>query len=110
MAVTTGHPQPSPLSLNVIERTTREKYVSRINHIHFKDIRKEVLENALNQNLSFRESFLNGVFTVPGDGCIEYKNILNILYQNGYNKWLVAEAEQDPKKANPLKYAKIGFN
>ena len=87
-----------------------EKYVSRINHIHFKDIRKEVLENSLNQNLSFRESFLNGVFTVPGDGCIEYKNILKILYQNGYNKWLVVEAEQDPKKANPLKYAKIGFN
>ena len=75
-----------------------------------KDIRKIVLENSLKENLSFRDSFLNGVFTVPGDGCIDYLPLLKILKDNNYNKWLVVEAEQDPKKANPFKYAKIGFN
>ena len=87
-----------------------KKYITSINHVHCKDIRKDVLENSLKNDLSFRDSFLEGVFTVPGDGCIDYGPILNLLYKNNYNKWLVIEAEQDPKKANPLEYAKIGFN
>ena len=87
-----------------------KKYISKINHVHCKDIRKNVLEKSLTEDLSFRDSFLNGVFTVPGDGCIDYKPLLRILKENNYDKWLVVEAEQDPKKANPLKYAKIGHN
>ena len=87
-----------------------KKYISKINHIHCKDIRKSVLEKSLKKNLSFRDSFLNGVFTVPGDGCIDYKPLLKLLKDNDYDKWLVIEAEQDPKIANPLKYAIIGNN
>ena len=86
-----------------------KNYINRINHIHCKDVRKDVLKNSLKNNLSFRQSFLNGVFTVPGDGCIDYKPLFNILYENKYDQWLIIEAEQDPKKANPFEYAKIGF-
>ena len=84
------------------------KYISRINHVHCKDVRKIILEKSINNDLSFRDSFLDGVFTVPGDGCIDYKPLLKILKKNNYNKWLIIEAEQDPKKANPFEYAKIG--
>ena len=87
-----------------------KKYISRINHVHFKDIRKSILENSLKKDLSFRDSFLNGVFTVPGDGCIDYEPIINLLYENNYVNWLIIEAEQDPKNANPLEYAKLGYN
>ena len=87
-----------------------KNYISKINHVHCKDIRQNILENSLKNDLSFRESFLDGVFTVPGDGCIDYEPLFEILYQNNYDKWLIIEAEQDPKKANPLEYAKIGFN
>jgi inosose dehydratase len=85
-----------------------KKYISKINHVHCKDIRKNILENSLKKDKSFRDSFLDGVFTVPGDGYINYEPILKLLKENNYNKWLVIEAEQDPKKANPLEYAKIG--
>ena len=85
-----------------------KKYISKINHVHCKDIRKNILDNSLNKDLSFRDSFLDGVFTVPGEGCIDYKPLLRVLKENNYDKWLVIEAEQDPKKANPLEYAKIG--
>ena len=85
-------------------------YITRINHVHCKDIRKNILNNSLDKDLSFRESFLEGVFTVPGDGCIDYVPLLKLLYKNNYNKWLVIEAEQDPKKSNPLKFAKIGYS
>ena len=87
-----------------------KNYISKINHVHCKDIRQNILENSLKNDLSFRESFLDGVFTVPGDGCIDYEPLFKILYQNNYDKWLIIEAEQDPKKANPLEYAKIGFS
>ena len=87
-----------------------KKYIKRINHIHCKDIRKNILTNSIQKDLSFRNSFLEGVFTVPGDGCIDYRPIFNELAKNNYQGWLVVEAEQDPIKANPFEYAKIGFN
>ena len=87
-----------------------KKYINRINHIHCKDIRKNILEISLSKDISFTNAFLEGVFTVPGDGCINYKPLFEILYNNHYSKWLVVEAEQDPKKANPLEYAQIGYN
>ena len=83
---------------------------TRIVHVHCKDIRKNVLENTLKKDLTFRQAFIDGAFTVPGDGCIDYKPFLSILKENNYSGWLVVEAEQDPEKANPLEYAKIGFN
>ena len=84
-------------------------YNQRLAHIHCKDIRKKVLENSLKQDLSFREAFLEGAFTVPGDGCIDYKPLFDVLKKNNYSGWLVVEAEQDPKKANPLEYAIKGY-
>ena len=78
--------------------------------MHCKDIRKEVLENSLKNDLSFRSAFLEGAFTVPGDGCIDYKPLFDELKKINYSGWLVVEAEQDPAKANPLEYAKIGYN
>ena len=82
----------------------------RLIHVHCKDIRKVVLENSLKNDLSFRGAFLEGAFTVPGDGCIDYKPIFDILKEKKYSGWLVVEAEQDPAKANPFEYAKIGYN
>ena len=86
-----------------------ENYNDRLFHVHCKDIRKNVLEKSLKEDLSFREAFLEGAFTVPGDGCIDYKPLFDILKKNSYSGWLVVEAEQDPKKANPLEYAKKGY-
>jgi len=84
-------------------------FSERLIHMHCKDIRKNVLENSLKNDLSFRGAFLEGVFTVPGDGCIDYKQLFDILKERNYEGWLVVEAEQDPKKANPFEYAEIGF-
>ena len=82
----------------------------RIIHVHCKDIRKKVLEKSLKEDFSFRQAFLDGAFTVPGDGSIDYEPLLTFLKKSNYNGWLVVEAEQDPAKANPLEYARIGHN
>ncbi len=87
-----------------------EDFIERIIHVHCKDIRKDVLEKSLKNDSTFRQAFLDGAFTVPGDGCIDYKPFLAILKNKNYEGWLVVEAEQDPVKANPFEYAKIGYN
>jgi len=84
-------------------------FSERLIHMHCKDIRKDVLEKSLKEDLSFRGAFLEGAFTVPGDGCIDYKPLFDVLKQKNYSGWLVVEAEQDPAKANPFEYAKIGY-
>ena len=87
-----------------------KNFSERLIHVHCKDIRKEILDNSLKNDCTFRQAFLDGAFTVPGDGCIDYKPFLKVLKDNNYEGWLVVEAEQDPSKANPFKYAKIGYN
>ena len=87
-----------------------EDFIERIIHVHCKDIRKNILDKSLKNDSTFRQAFLDGAFTVPGDGCIDYKPFLTLLKSKDYNGWLVVEAEQDPAKANPFEYAKIGYN
>ena len=86
------------------------RWVSRINHFHCKDVRKDVLKDVKNRKLSFLNSVLEGVYTVPGDGCVDYPSLFKILKANDYSGWLVVEAEQDPAIANPLTYATLGYN
>tara|TARA_X000001036_G_C20520039_1_gene741741 strand:- start:417 stop:1016 length:600 start_codon:yes stop_codon:yes gene_type:complete len=84
-------------------------FSDKLIHVHCKDIRKEVLDNSLKNDSTFRQAFLDGAFTVPGDGCIDYIPFLKALKEKNYSGWLVVEAEQDPVKANPFEYAKIGY-
>lgn len=81
-------------------------YADRIKHVHLKDIRKDVLDRCMERKMSFLESMLEGAFTVPGDGVIDFEPIFRTLADAGYKGWLIVEAEQDPHKANPLEYAK----
>jgi inosose dehydratase len=84
------------------------RHGKRINHVHTKDIRKPVLASIDPEKSSFLDAVLAGVFTVPGDGMIDFKAVAALAAEIGYEGWFVVEAEQDPEKANPLKYAKIG--
>ena len=86
-----------------------ERYGHRINHFHAKDIRKDILATVDRQNDSFLDCVLRGVFTVPGDGMIDYHAIMQALADKKYEGWVIVEAEQDPAKANPYEYACIGY-
>lgn len=91
-----------------------QRHAARVVHVHCKDVRLEVLRDVKLRNASFMDSVLAGVFTVPGDGGVAYGPILGHLASSGYGagaqkRWLVVEAEQDPAKAHPLTYAKMGY-
>ena len=82
------------------------RYRDRITHVHTKDIRPDVRAQSEAEDWSFLKSVLNGVYTVPGDGFIDFVSIFRSL--PGYDGWVVLEAEQDPAKANPFTYASRG--
>ncbi len=84
-----------------------KRYTERIGHVHLKDVRTKQLQQAKEEHWSFLQAVREGTFTVPGDGCVDFDSIFDVLEKSGYEGWLLVEAEQDPAKANPLEYAKM---
>lgn len=68
----------------------------------------KILKAARARDLSFLDAILAGVFTVPGDGFIDYDAFAGVLMKIGYAGWVVVEAEQDPAKAPAYEYALKG--
>ncbi len=90
---------------------TTKSYASRINHVHCKNVRDDVLEKVRRERMSFLDGVIEGVFTVPGDpdGAIDFDSFIRSLKDQDYSGWIVVEAEQDPDKANPLEMAEMGY-
>jgi inosose dehydratase len=86
-----------------------KKHLTRVVHVHCKDVRPAVIAKARNDGWSFLTGVINGTFTVPGDGVIDYDAVLTTLHTGGYQGWLVVEAEQDPAVAPSYVYAKKGY-
>jgi inosose dehydratase/3D-(3,5/4)-trihydroxycyclohexane-1,2-dione acylhydrolase (decyclizing) len=82
------------------------RHRARISHVHCKDVRADVMDAARRNDRSFLDSVVDGVFTVPGDGMVDFPGVLAEL--KFYTGWLVVEAEQDPARAHPLTYARLG--
>jgi inosose dehydratase len=92
-------------------RAALRRHAARVNHVHAKNVRPEVLERVRAGRWSFLKGVVEGVFTVPGDpgGCVDFREVCKILKEIGYAGWIVVEAEQDPRKADPLEMAETGF-
>jgi inosose dehydratase len=85
-----------------------DKHHKRITHVHTKDVRLDVIAKLDRKKQSFLDAVVLGAFTVPGDGSLDFGAIIKKLAGYGYEGWFVVEAEQDPKKAPPLKMAELG--
>ncbi len=88
---------------------TLNRWADRVHHVHFKDIRAQVVADVRANGRSFLDAVIAGAFTVPGDGCIDFQAVAHALKAMDYAGWIVVEAEQDPAKANPYTYSKMGY-
>jgi len=80
-----------------------DEFGPRINHIQLKDVRAEIMNEVRARDLSFNQGVRNGMFTIPGDGALDFSALARFVNSGNYRgRWLVVEAEQDPKKAPPL--------
>jgi len=82
-----------------------QQHIKRVRYVHLKDVRAHILDQVKEEQLQFGQAVAAGVFTVPGDGDIDFKPILQELWQHNYEGWLVIEAEQNPAVAIPYEYA-----
>lgn len=87
-----------------------ERYPGRIAHVHCKDVRGRVHESARAEGRSFLDGVLAGMFTVPGDGDLDFSAVMRALRAIGYAGWIIVEAEQDPAIANPRAYGELGLS
>ncbi len=85
------------------------RHGDRIVHVHLKDVRSDVVADHRRRGGSFLDAIRSGVFTVPGDGAIDFEAVLSALRGHGYDGWLVVEADQDPAHAEPRTYARMGY-
>lgn len=81
----------------------------RIAHVHCKDIRSEVFGRIKSERKSFLDGVIGGMFTVPGDGDLEFSSVMQALAKIRYAGWIIVEAEQDPAVAVPKFYAALGL-
>jgi inosose dehydratase/3D-(3,5/4)-trihydroxycyclohexane-1,2-dione acylhydrolase (decyclizing) len=82
------------------------RYRTRIAHVHTKDVRAEQMRVANATDISFLDAVLAGVYTVPGDGIIDFAAVFRELPD--YSGWVVIEAEQNPDDADPATYVGMG--
>jgi len=105
LLIDTGH--LAYAGADVLSLTRR--HADRIALVHCKDVRPEVLKRVRQRDTSLPLAVQEGVFTVPGDGFIDFYAFARLLGEVGYTGWIVVEAEQDPVKAPPLEYSRMGL-
>lgn len=76
-----------------------DRFGDLVTHIHLKDVRAERMAWVRAEDLSFNAGVRAGMFTVPGDGDVNFEPLAEFVKTSGYTGWLVVEAEQDPSRA-----------
>lgn len=105
LTLDTGHAALGGIdAISVLKRTP-----GRVAHVHCKDVRRPVFESVLNGGSSFLDGVLRGMFTVPGDGDLDFQPLFEALSEKNYSGWVIVEAEQDPAIADPRAFAQIGL-
>jgi inosose dehydratase len=105
LTLDTGHAALGGIDAMSVIRNRPE----RVTHVHCKDVRRRIFDRLMNERRSFLDGVLEGMFTVPGDGDLDFQPVFEALSAVGYSGWVVVEAEQDPAIADPRAFARIGF-
>ena len=70
-----------------------EKYKSKLRFVHVKDCDVKVLEQARRNKWTFEEAIEHKVFTIIGQGNIDFPAFFATLMKNGYFGWSVVEQD-----------------
>ena len=105
LTVDTGHAALAGVDPVALIRS----HPARVAHVHCKDVRSGVFEQVVKRGGSFLDGVLAGMFTVPGDGRLDYAAVMKALAAIDYSGWIIVEAEQDPASANPRRYGEMGL-
>jgi inosose dehydratase len=69
----------------------------RINHVHVKDVRNDVLAGVIADRADMPEAWRRGVFCELGTGDVDLESFFGELARSGYSGWLVVEQDMVPQ-------------
>lgn len=73
--------------------TEAAKFASVLRFIHIKDVDTKILEEARRRKLTFEEAIEEKVFTIIGQGSIDFPALFRLLEKNNYSGWMVIEQD-----------------
>jgi inosose dehydratase len=82
--------------------TMLERHADRLAHVHFKDIRPEVLARVDHDRLTFWEAIEAGIFCPIGEGLVDIAGVLAALDRIGYDGFATIEQDRVPGSGAPL--------
>ena len=86
------------------------RHIARVVHVHCKDVRRDVLERAEPGGHDVHgRSAGRRVHRARRRVHRLSRRCCDDCGRQDYAGWLVVEAEQDPRKAHPLTYARLGY-
>jgi inosose dehydratase len=88
-----------------------EKYISRINYMHFKDIDPVVKADVVKKRTGFYDACGQGIFCNLGDGNVDFPRVRQLLLDANFDGWCTVEQDCDPTgSTSPLNDAKLNRN
>jgi inosose dehydratase len=78
-----------------------ETYYDRIWHLHFKDFDPRIGLKSSLEHYDYFKSVKEGVFCELGKGNVDFKTIVRILKERGYEGWIVVEQDVLPGMGSP---------
>jgi inosose dehydratase len=73
--------------------TEAAKFASVLRFLHIKDVDAKVLEDARRKKLNFEQAIEEKVFTIIGEGSIDFPGLFRLLQKNNYSGWMVIEQD-----------------
>ncbi len=82
--------------------TALRQWAGRINHVHIKDVRLDVVDRAVRAGADVRDLWGRNPFCRLGDGDLDLDAVVLGLRQIGYTGWLVVEQDLVPGPGHSL--------
>jgi len=73
--------------------TEASKFASVLRFLHIKDVDKKILAESRRRELTFEEAIEEKVFTIIGQGSIDFPGLFRLLEKNNYSGWMVIEQD-----------------
>nr|WP_045049426.1 TIM barrel protein [Rouxiella chamberiensis] len=74
-----------------------ERYIDRLDYLHFKDVNKTVFQQVIAQGTDFFTACAQGVMCPLGQGDIDYAAVKAMLDSYHWQGWITIEQERDPR-------------
>lgn len=78
------------------------RWGDRINHIHLKDARVDVLHAIIARGGAMREVWSSGAFVALGAGNLDLDGFMTELIDSGYDGWVVVEQDTIPRPGDSI--------